>query len=588
MMLKNSFIVSINKTFEYQEVAPAFKSRNFYLYSALPEDSKTLTIYRGVNYILICFGHLYTYFNKTISTQESLKYIESELESKDLNLALSCIRGGIYNLFIINTETNKCYIQSDEMGISSLFYKVSTHKIEFSNNQFSLKSPDEAPSIITCIEYLKYGYLPYSESMFSTIHKALPGEVFTIDVETLDLSKTDQVWYTYPQSKERIADLNVASKEIYTSFHEYFSLFPEGKYLMGLSGGYDSRLILAFMKHRKPSLFHFLNADPQERNSAETSARVSGLSLTTAKYPLNGPSLFSNILMERFTNISNLEYSHILYLHNLVLENSPDYYLDGFIGDTLLSGTYYIANDNDPFTILRYLSVQDNYETRILDDAVYLSRLYHEKESIPDDFLTNILTEDIKKELRSKVLKIISFLKNYCVTHEDLQESLMHYTRARCLISTGPLGIQFKIPVACPFIDSKVRSVSLKVNKNLRSTDRLYNHFWKVYFPEYAEIPKAKTGGTASQGEIQYRITHLQNSVLKRIRDDFNPLYKKEEYLNLQRYMENEDNKKLINESLKSPSKNIPESIAALAVNKRENIHPKLLMRFVSLNLLLK
>ncbi|MCB1158230.1 MAG: hypothetical protein KDK45_12070, partial [Leptospiraceae bacterium] len=536
MLLKNSFRIHLKKESVEPPVSKTllFSEGNLAIYSRIPKDSVSFFFRKLENYVICLQGNFYLDSALSIDTAKNLDEFSEKLNQIGVEAAISCIRGGLFSLAVYDKKSLNLYLKTDNMGINPLFYRVDDEEIEISDNQFSISSKENV-SYLACIEYLKFGYLPFSPSLFENIQRLMPEEFICIHTQSRQLTKTDKMWYKYVSVGERHCDIIESTERIHIALESYFSLMPEKKYMLGLSGGYDSRLILAFLSYRNPELLHFQNRDnSRDTNLAKKAAELAGLSLNVMGFPQNALALFHTNLRHTFRNLNSLEYSHLLFLHYLINEQKPAYYVDGCAGDTILGGTYYFEGGKDPISVLKYIYMQGNYNHPFQSMRSYEERLYSQRESVTDFYMQELIGKDEKVEIRKKMRAIVQFLKAYSQTHEDLLEAIGHYTRTRCLLSTGPTGSLSTVPCLVPFLDREIKKAALDTSKDLRSMDRLYNHYWNQYHPEFSRIRRSGTGGKASSGNVLYRLQHVINYTMKKLQYlPDNSFLKRREYISV-------------------------------------------------------
>jgi hypothetical protein len=166
--------------------------------------------------------------------------------------------------------------------------------------------------------------------------------------------------------------------------------------------------------------------------------------------------------------------------------------------------------------IHKILFGQDRYQLPLLADGVYLSRLssgYGRKISGLPGSVEPGLEEYATKSLAG----LISRYKAYCHTDADMIELLLYYFRGSLLISGGPISFMRRAPTLCPFYDYDIFTACMGISKTIRAGDRLYNAFYRHKFPELCDISKENTGGKAKQSVFSYRVTHLRNSLYRKL-----------------------------------------------------------------------
>jgi hypothetical protein len=192
-----------------------------------------LHIVEGPHFSLFVQGHLYCFGCDSLDLDQNLSILLERLErGDDLTLAVTV----------------------DWQGFWPLYYRADRGAVHFSNDQFSLGAI-AALSEAALHEYLKYGYLPFSESLFDSVHRIGPGETITVGLsEHTETCSRDVGRVPLRPLSERYRSTEEASTELVAAFDSYFARFDGRRWAVGLSGGYDSRLIAAYLADREVSL----------------------------------------------------------------------------------------------------------------------------------------------------------------------------------------------------------------------------------------------------------------------------------------------------------------------------------------------
>ncbi|MCB1178485.1 MAG: hypothetical protein KDK36_12945, partial [Leptospiraceae bacterium] len=464
---------------------------------------------------------------------------------------------------------------TEELAISPLYYN---DKFEFSNNQFII-SKNYNPSDLSCIEFLEYGYLPFSDSLYTEVKRKHPDEILKFSLEeksikSIPIPLNFHKGYQFDSIEKSLEDLNKA-------FIQFFSRIKDQRTFFGLSGGYDSRIIAAYLQNTNSSCIHYLNSDKTERLSAEKVSILSNIPIKKEKFPKDSPFLYFSKFSSRFINLSSFEYSHVLHLQENSLQKEYDVYIDGYIGDTILGGTYFETKKKDLIYSLKYISFLEKFNSRIPDKNILINYLT-DKESL--FYQNSDLPESYKKFIYSHKNSLLEKLLPHSKNLETLEESWKHYTRARKMISMGPTGINLQIPAFSPFIDKKIKSICFSIPQEYRNMDRIYNLFWKKYFSEFSKIPKSRTGGKAYRGNFIYRLQHIINNIIKKIQKS-----NSEEYISIRDYISHPNNlflKELIENSNNQFLSNFQKAFYNLKIPKSKE--DQYFLRMASLGLFLK
>jgi asparagine synthase (glutamine-hydrolysing) len=214
-----------------------------------------LHIVEGPHFSLFVQGHLYCFGCDSLDLDQNLSILLERLErGDDLAAALRSVAGGLYGIFVLDHRRRTLAVTVDWQGFWPLYYRADRGAVHFSNDQFSLGAI-AALSEAALHEYLKYGYLPFSESLFDSVHRIGPGETITVGLsEHTETCSRDVGRVPLRPLSERYRSTEEASTELVAAFDSYFARFDGRRWAVGLSGGYDSRLIAAYLADREVSL----------------------------------------------------------------------------------------------------------------------------------------------------------------------------------------------------------------------------------------------------------------------------------------------------------------------------------------------
>ena len=540
---------------------------------------------------LLLDGYFYLESNNNVDRISNLIQFLGLLSSINLKKAVSQISGGIFNLIIIDKSSASINIINDRMGLSPLFYLQCDDRLVFTNNQFNLKNWDHL-SESSLLEFLKFGYLPAAPSLFENVKRMNPFSQLKIELKKLTVTETgfDETEFCNRNDHGHKSDEIISEWKI--AMDKYFSRFHSKNSLIGLSGGYDSRLITAFCHDNNPVLLNYGDHDSPETGIANKIASVYSLSFINKQFPVDTIADYGPVVAERFHTVTSLENVHVLHLADSIHKASPKVYFDGYLGDVIFSDTYFANKEKSIKGALTFLFNGTNHIHKKKDNQVYVDHLYNnDKEALGDDILDGLITQNIKYEIKTRFSKFVSNRSSLGRSHEDVLERLSLMTRGRNLIAVGPTTINTHTITAIPFLDYRVFDSAMNADKELRSSHFLYNKLISKYFPEIARIRKAGNFGTAKDIGFIYRLKTLSfyfyNRCLMPLKNKFTKHLKQaeEKYFSLDAYLNNNRNRSFIESILANPASKIPERVHSAIKHKYQkgNINGKLLLRYVSL-----
>lgn len=585
--LHKSFVFEItkNEASSFKAVTPYYTFQNLSVFIDNPGVSWFFK--KGEKYDIFIDGNLYLKETNSIDTESNLQDLFDLVETKALNDALKQIGGGLYNIFIVDKINQKIIIYSDFLGAYPIFYLQNNNKILISGNQFAI-SEETVPDEISMHEFLKYGYLPFSDSLFMHIKKKNPWEEIELDLASLTVNVKVVQLPVYTPLHQRNRDINTTVSKLYNSLSSFFSRLQTEAPIVGLSGGYDSRLIASFLKSAEPVLFNFGYQNSPEPEIAKQVADVLKLNLINKSIPDNLPSLYGPSLKEQFRIIQSIEYSHVLFLRDQISQLEGNVYVDGFIGGVVLGAAYSYKNERTLIGAYKYLFDKIDFNDDIKTIKNYCDHMYSMKDSILNDIFGTLKEDHLQRRICEKIGNLVNRNVFHARTHTDMIEGLLILTRARNLIAAGPNSISTRKAVACPFIDIDFIKAILSVGKNLFFGNKLYNEMWRRFFPELSSIRKAGQGGTATNCDFTYRLKHVAHIVLHKtkITAIFHKERKDEEkYFSEKDYVFSIHNQHYFNEMIDTSEKVMPNDFYRLLKNKNisDVENHRLFLRLISL-----
>lgn len=548
-------------------------------------------------YELFLEGHLYLQDSNTLDGQTNLRGISEILSNERPEDLVNHIAGGLFVLIVYDRISRELIVLEDDYGAMPVFVWNSYECIYISSNVMSIHRQSQhglsetSLCPIATIEFLKYGYLPFSDSIFRDIDRLKPGQVLTVSCESATVGVTAISPHPYLPSELRYQSLNDAGEALHKAINSYFSRFSQADYLIGLSGGYDSRLLANYVSQFSPSCLNFGYDGSAETVLASQVADSLNLKFHSESFPTNLPAVYGPDVASRQRIMATLEYAHIAHLQQRVNQSNADYYMDGFAGDAILGSGYFYKKAKTPKELLNYLFLTVDVNEPARDESFYLEMLYHDPEAVSDAGLSGMMTGGIRSELFKRIRSTVEIVRSSADMHLDIVESAKHYTRGRNLISAGPVSIGSYARCACLFVDSQVRNVCLNTDKRLRLGNGLYNYYWRTYLPQLSRFRKAGSTLSPNDPGWLYRCREVAAAVG---RSTIKPLQGRlgnaanvgETYFRKDSNMTSAENLQFISQQMSDVDRYLPMVIAEKMqrLYEKKQLGDSLLLRYVTLN----
>ncbi len=442
-----------------------------------------------------------------------------------------------------------------------LFYFEDEDGYHFSGNQFAFRNVCKVLDAIA-VEFLKYGYLPFTASLFENVERLLPGQILQLDLEKPRLRKSSPNVFEFKPLNHRIKDVDTVCEALNQALERYFARFSEGKYFIGMNDELASLLLTGLASRLNPTLIAPHHSSKRTKDHVEKIAKHLKLQLETPNLSYEVVWEFLQQLSRRFRVMTSFECLEPVLTLSHFNATGQDIFLDGFMGETVFGNIEPDRTLKGLISIFKKSNQKESVNTAIREVKFYQNWLYHQPQAISDHVLGKMLTPDIESWFLNSARSILEMSGLAGHVHEDFIESLHTYTEQRCFNANRPVALSAYTHCACPFIDYEIMQICYETDKSLQMNDILYKHFWEAYFPGLSKLNRIK----------------LHDRLLSRRRmSRFNNDFKKR---NRQLYDQ------LISEALSNPNEKIPSLISSTIdeLNQNGKLNSRLLLRYAFLN----
>lgn len=558
----------------------------------LPVQTSNFHQLEDDTYFLLLEGNFYLETSATVDPVKNLDLFLRGLHQASLEGAARLIAGGLFNLLIFDKEKAEISVLNDRLAILPLFWMNHNDTLIITNNQLNLHNYTTI-SRSAILEFLKYGYLPVSPSLFNGVERL--GIDSHMQASLAELS---------PRVKRQNRLLEIAGmhdtkdheSKWKTAFETYFKRVS-GKTYLGLSGGYDSRLLAAYAADGHATGLNFGDAGSAETGIAQEIADHLKIKLDRGQFPQDAIARYAHRLSSDFRTPTSLENVHVLHLSDRVQHQDTDYYLDGYLGGAIMGDVYFHQRSSSLQGIVKYvLGIQD-FSSSPQSTADYVETLYSkDKQGLADEAMLGLMTDSESSQLKKRFGIFVQSWAREGLNHEAIIERLRLFSRGRNLIANGPVSLSTHTQTLIPFLDYAIQDLSWETPRKLRFAHGLYNRFWRIAFPEMTGFRKTGTFGKPSDNGLTYRLKSLAFIIYKRM---LFPLFQKfngetsfqeEEYFSTAWYLADPENEKLVHDIMAGDDAQLPNDLEAKirTAYQAGNINESLLMRYVTLKLLLK
>lgn len=532
---ENSYVLSLNGRWEQAQGAPQHRLGPLSIYTPPEGLNHLMALAIGQRYHLIAYGSLYLDISSSFDLKENTQLLLDLLETYGLKAGLTHLQGGMYSLYIWDQEEQTLTLSNDLLGLQPQYLVNDGRVLLFSNNVFNFANRPLEESAL--VEFLKFGYLPVSHSLFEGVQRspALHQGHWDAKTERLQWTPTD---FSYPDANTPAPQRDTLLHDWSTALSRYAARLKPHAISLGLSGGYDSRLLGALSQDMQVSALHFGHPRNGETRLAKQVADHLGFPLEVHSFHGDALAELDSHLGSRLDLLTSLENAHIHQLAQAVAYQGQDVYLDGYLGGAILGDAYSKASGT-PFQRLRQLIFGADFSSTKSDVSTTAQWLYdHDKQALSDEALGSILDDVSREKMMAGLERLVAEQEPQCAFQSDVKERMGLLTRGRRLIANGPLAIQSKLPVLLPFMDNDILRLSINTPKAWRFGHGFYNELWRMLAPSLANIRKAGTFGSAQNAPISYRLKgvafKLWQALKARLPISFQP---EENYFNVADYL---------------------------------------------------
>ena len=317
----------------------------------LPQKRNDVFFRENDDYFFCISGCTYLADSSSLSMDLLLDYVELHVKDKGLAAIAESFVGGIWSFFCFSKLSKKLHVFSDFLSIKTVFYSFNESCFTIGGSQFDV-SQNKTVNMMAMQEYLDVGYLALHDSLFEDVRRLDASETLIFNVNEHHCTINFSDYMEYPEVNERYQDINTAAESINSIIDNVLARIPnDAKVSCGLSGGYDSRYLAVKLKDKDVTFVTYDNPGTKEFEVATKVA--SAIENQTNKVEISSDAVVAAIsnFPVRIGTQDSLNASHIAELFNSLYATNPSFVVDGFIGDTVISGNYFfkIKDGAEPF-----------------------------------------------------------------------------------------------------------------------------------------------------------------------------------------------------------------------------------------------
>jgi len=399
----------------------------------------------------------------------------------------------INSLIVQITSTNKIVIRSDFLGLRLIYYTTKNNELLFASeikaiiNYYPIDFFTASENLI--LEYTLFQCHWGSNTYFKQIHLLQARELLEYNMDN------NIVHCKYFEDYPSGFQIEKALETIHESFTHFFqNLNTNGKNIHWLSGGLDSRLILAYLIENKVAIEMIINFGDKKSKNYKLAQKIIAhynLQNIVSHYLITSDLIVPgaiNHIWKTEGSSSHLN-AHIPFMLKQISGDLVIY--DGYAGDVVLGANHWAKTKKEVGDFTNYIRL----------------KLY--RQALTPEFFSKLSAFQNKEYLRIK--------KTIPDVEEDLlqqyKETIYHENYVRRTARSGgvKIGEDFGV-VHYPFMIKEIYNACIQTPVNERRNHKLYETFIQQFFPDISTIP------STSLDKKKLRSTTLLTKIFTKIR----------------------------------------------------------------------
>ncbi len=387
---------------------------------------------------------------------------------------------GSFVIIIYNLKENELLITNDRYGLRPHYYAVNNGKLLFAPEVKAILKDETIKKELndaTVADFFGFAEIWGNKTFFKGIEVLPPASIMKFKNEKISIK---QYWdFDYNPDYAKSEDMFL--EELVESFRKAVEIRMKDKYryAISLSGGLDSRSIIAAIEERKKKdtlAFTFGPFDCDEIKIAKLVSKRSGIEIKTIE--ITPDMIINNAKSEVFYSdgMNYIGTSFIPTTHKFVKNDNRDIVIDGFEFDVILGGSYL----NEKIV-----------KTRNKDELLQLLLSYNRLKLFSDIEFRNLFNDNYYRKIKDyPLLSIEKEFKAINEVHPGNQfDHFYLQNHGRRWILGSHILMRTCIENTVPTYDNALIDIILKIPPEFRLNHGIYRKFLKKLSPELSTIP---------------------------------------------------------------------------------------------------
>lgn len=530
-------------------------------------------------YTLILDGHLYLDDSTTIDTEENLALLLHRMSVTSPEKGLASIAGGMFNLMVIDKRNLRMFVCGDSLGYQPLYFREDQKGFHISGNQFAFQE-QTAVAETAVVEFLRYGYLPFSPSFFEGVDRLLPGQTLNVFLTSQTAFRSAPQVFAFKPLNHRSKDIAVAAGWFNEKLEGLFSRCS-GMWVRLNQRAHPASVIIAGGL-RKAGAELSVN---RFRRDEKTGRKTTGFP-SLQEYPLP-----PDLLMRLFSHLRSglripvsIEWIPADVLPGSGDDNQPPFYADIFGADWAM-GVFSHPLPGLPPRLRQAAALLRNRQVEsspIRSIGEYQELLYQQPGALGEQHLEGILSLEAECWMRNQARGILEIIRESGHDHQDFVQMINYYTESRSRGASLAQAAAGKTGAVFPFLDYQIMEAGSSFRRSIKSLENFYRFYIRRYFPDLAQEPWGPFHLCAADGRRSYRFKRFAGM----LKGAGHKLSASHRDLALSGGGAVDELRRVAERVFRAPHPQIPSFIteAVMRLHHQHRLHPLLMARLVSLH----
>ena len=457
----------------------------------------------------------------------SLRRLSSlnSLKGSDGDLA-AFLRG---NVFVLDQTTDELRLECHESGYLPLFWFADQDQFVFASSLRVFREVlNLEPDPTAVVTFLRNGFTIGDSSPLAGVHRVLPGQVLRHRIGSTQLTSvpTSRLWAPisgrYPISERD--SVNAVWSDLVAAVDASYG--PEKSPTLMLSGGWDSRTLLAATLETGRAPRAFVHGDPNSREIALVQQIAGHVGIDLIVESIGPQCMDPDWLNSRFDRVENVVFPHWHRGAEILAARGSGTVASGIFGEVL--GGHYgpsmaLQGWRKIFAVGRELVGTRNAEgvDRVVSSAEVVDRMLHPSPISRSYYLQSDWWDaagPVNEKIRESKEEVLDrYIQRGIRELPTLVEAYITEHRGAQYIAAQPGSMRADLPTTQPFVESELLRLCSAIPIQFKIHNSLNRLVLSQYSPGLAALPLAATLVKARRPVLIQEASRLARRIGERI-----------------------------------------------------------------------